>query len=228
MMLPKRLALALVTLPLLATVACDKFEPPPPAPQAVVLRVESDPGQGLPGAIILFGGQEVGVTGVDGAAMVQIAGRDGERFEVTVQCPKGYESPNKPVGVAFHRLSDPNKRPEYGVSCPPKTRTVVVAVRAEGGPDMPVTLLGREVARTDKSGAAHVVLTLEPGEQFDLMLDTGDERFSDLRPQNPVASFGIGHQNDIFTFDQKFDKEQKKRVIYRRGPAKPKGPQKIK
>ena len=100
------------------------------------------------------------------------------------------------------------------------------AGRADGASDMPVTLLGREIARTDNSGAAHLVLTLEPGEQFDLMLDTSDQRFEDLRPQNPVASFGVGHKDDIFTFDQKFDSE-KKAPVYVRGPARPRGPVKI-
>jgi hypothetical protein len=222
---PKLVVPALLATALAAS-GCDRFDPPPPPPQTVVIRVNSDPGKPLEGAKVLFGGQEVGGTGEDGVAEIKLAGRDGETFDVNVACPEGFESPKGPVRVTLHRLSDPGKRPEYAVQCPPRTRTVVVAVRAEGVSDIPVTLLGREVARTDESGAAHVVLTLEPGEQFDLMLDTNDDRFADLRPQNPVASFGIGHQNDIFTFDQKFDRKEKKRRIYR-GRAKPKGPVKI-
>lgn len=209
---------------MVATTACDQFEPPAPPPQNVVIRVHSDPGKPLEGAKVLFSGQEVGATDADGAAEVKLAGRDGETFNVSVSCPEGFESPPSPVKVTLHRLADPDKRPEYGVQCPPQTRTVVVAVRAEGVEDIPVTLLGREVARTDDSGAAHVVLTLEPGEQFDLMLDTNDERFEDLRPQNPVASFGIGQRDDIFTFDQKFDRKEKPRIRYHRprstGPTK--------
>lgn len=207
-------------------IGCSTLDPPPPPPQKVVLRVSSDPGKPLQNAEVLYGGQRVGMTGESGAAEIQLAGKDGEVFDVTVACPKGFDSPKTPVKVTLHRLADPNKRPEYAVQCPPKTRTVVVAVRAEGASDMPVTLLGRQIARTDDSGAAHVVLTLEPGEQFDLMLDTSEERFEDLRPQNPVASFGIGHQDDIFTFDQKFDSEKKSAVVYR-GPARPRGPVKI-
>jgi hypothetical protein len=189
-----------------------------------VIRVTSDPGKPLKDAQVLFGGQQVGVTGDDGAAQIRLAGRDGETFDVTVACPKGFESPKTPVKVALHRLSDSSKRPEYAVQCPPRTRTVVVAVRADGVAGVPVSLLGREIARTDESGAAHVVLTLEPGEQFDLMLDTSEEKFADLRPQNPVASFGIGHKDDIFAFDQKFDSEKKAPVAVRRvkrtGPVK--------
>ncbi len=205
---------------------CSTLDPPPPPPQTVVVRVSSDPGKPLQNAEVLYGGQRVGVTGGDGAAEIQLAGKDGEVFNVTIACPSGYDSPKDPVKVTLHRLADPGKRPEYAVQCPPTTRTVVVAVRADGAANMPVTLLGREIARTDQSGAAHLMLTLEPGEQFDLMLDTSDERFADLRPQNPVASFGVGHQDDIFTFDQKFDSE-KKPPVYVRGPARPRGPVKI-
>ena len=49
--------------------------------------------------------------------------------------------------------------------------------------------LGREVARTDASGAAHVLLKLKSDEAFDLVLGTeGNDR---LRPQNPSASFVV-------------------------------------
>jgi len=219
-----RLTMGMLAVALAAT-GCDRFEPPPPPPQNVVIRVNSDPGRPLKGAEVRFGGQKVGMTGADGSAEIKLAGRDGENFDVTVACPKGYESPKTPVKVTLHRLSDPGKRPEYAVQCPPRTRTVVVAVRTSGVEDIPVTLLGKEVARTDDSGAAHVVLTLEPGEQFDLMLDTSNEKFDDLKPQNPVASFGIGQRDDIFTFDQKFERD-KKPVIYR-GRRKAVGPVKI-
>jgi hypothetical protein len=216
---------------LAAVTSCSTFDPPPPPPQTVVVRVNSDPGRPLAGAEVRFSGKTVGVTGANGAAEIKLAGRDGEVFGVTVACPAGFESPQKPVKVTLHRLSDANKHPEYAVTCPPKTRTVVVAVRAGredgkyGVPNIPVTLLGREVAKTDAAGAAHVVLTLEPGEQFDLQLDTSDERFENLRPQNPMKSFGIGQRDDIFPFDQNFDRK-KTRVRYT-GPKKPRGPKRI-
>jgi hypothetical protein len=210
----------------LAGVTGCTLEPPPPPPQSVVLKVESDPGRPLKDVEVSFSGRKIGVTGDDGKAEIQLAGREGEIFEVTITCPKGFESPSAPLRMTYRRLAEQTKRPQYDVQCPPKTRTVVVAVRAVGGANLPVTLLGSEVARTDTSGAAHVVLTLEPGEQFDLRLDTSDEEFSDLKPQNPVASFGVGHQDDIFTFDQKFE-TKRARVRRYRGPSGPRGPVKI-
>jgi hypothetical protein len=200
--------------------SCAALEPPPPPAQVVVVRVESDPGKPLTDVVVSFSGKKIGVTDGDGVAEIQLAGAEGEVFQVSVTCPKGFESPTTPIRITYRRLAESSKRPQYDVQCPPKTRTVVVAVRADGAANIPVTLLGREIARTDGSGAAHVVLTLEPGEQFALQLDTSADEFSGLKPQNPVASFGVGHQDDIFTFDQKFEAKKKKRYR-RRGPRGP-------
>ena len=109
--------------------------------------MNSDPGKPLKGADVLFGGSKVGVTDAEGAAEIKLAGRDGEVFDVNVACPKGFESPKTPVRVTLHRLAEEGKRPEYTVQCPPKTRTIVVAVRTDGVEDLPGTLLGRETPR---------------------------------------------------------------------------------
>jgi hypothetical protein len=120
------------------------------------------------------------------------------------------------------RLTDTSKTPEYAVSCPPKNRSIVVAVRAEGGPNLPVLYLGREVARTDASGSAHVLLKLEPGEQFSLTLNTGDDKL--VRPQSPVASFAVGNRDDVMLFDQRFERPK---PVFRAGPAPVRGPRKM-
>lgn len=212
-------------LPLLALAAassgCKALEPPPPPPQIINVRVSSDPGKPLANANLLFNGKKIASTDADGLGQLKLGGRDGDAFDITVACPPGHASPEKPVQVILKRLAD-GKSPEYAVSCPPSTRTIVVAVRADNGPNLPVTYLGREVARTDEAGAAHVVLKLQPGDQFDLALNTSERQ--SMRPQNPVASFVVGQRDDIFTFDQKFDEEVKR--VYR-GPAAPKGPVKI-
>jgi hypothetical protein len=216
--------LAPVALLIIGWPDCQSIEPPPAPPQFVVVRVFSDPGEPVSDAGLLFNGKKVSTTDAEGMGKLRLGGRDGEVFDVTVACPRGFESPTKPIKVALKRLADPTKMPEYTVFCPPSTRAVVVAVRADNGENTPITYLGREVGRTDGSGAAHVLLNLQPGEQFSLTLDTTGDDKKDMRPQNPVASFAVGQQDDIFVFDQKFEREKK--VIYR-GPARPKGPVKI-
>ena len=64
----------------------------------------------------------------------------------------------------LRRLAEPSKVPAYQATCPPTTRAIVVAVAAENGAGLPVLYLGREVARTDASGAASVLLHAVPGE----------------------------------------------------------------
>ena len=95
-------------------------------------------------------------------------------------------------------------------------------MRADGGPNLPVKHLGREVARTDASGAAHVMLKLKPDESFDLVLGTSEKAAERLRPQNPFATFIVKDRDEVFTFDQKFEQEKRKRTGggRRRGPVR--------
>jgi hypothetical protein len=110
--------------------------------------------------------------------------------------------------------------PLYEVSCPPEVRTIVVAVRATQGPDLPVMYLGKEVARTDASGAAHVQLRLHPEERFELMLST-EGREQRLRPENPTAVFVAKDRDEILFFDQRFEVEKPKRRAGARPGPKP-------
>lgn len=198
---------------LLAAGGCSSFDPPKRPPQEVVVRVSSDPGRPLKGATILSNGQKLATTGDDGGAKLRLMGADGESFDVTVSCPEGFQSPTKSITVVLRRLADPSKVTEYDATCPPTSRTVVVAVRAENGPNLPVLYLGREVARTDLAGAAHVLLRVKPEEPFDLSLDTREKGSESLRPQNPSSSFRVKQQDEVFVFDAKFTVE-KKNVVY--------------
>jgi hypothetical protein len=205
-------------LTLAVVMGCSALAPVPPPPMEVVVRVNGDPGQPLKGAGLLHDGQKVSESGDDGVARLKLNGKDGDSFDITVACPDGFQSPSKPIQVVLKRLAD-DKKPEYDVACPPMNRTVVVAVRADGGANLPVLYLGREVARTDGAGAAHVMLKLKPDEGFDLVLGTTDN--AALRPQNPFASFAVKDRDEVFVFDQKFELEKKKIVRGgRKGPVK--------
>lgn len=203
--------------------SCASFEPPPPAPYEVVVKVDSDPGRPLPGADVLLQNTRVASTGTDGSATLKLKGTEGETMLFQIKCPEGFQSPSKPIAVTLRRIASPSVRPEYAASCPPATRTIVVAVRAENGPNLPVLYLGREVAKTDESGAAHVLLTLKPDDTFQLMLKTDGEGGERLRPQNPMATFVVKGVDDVLTFDQAFVVERK-----RVRPSGPRGPTPLK
>jgi hypothetical protein len=87
-------------------------------------------------------------------------------------------------------------------------RRVVVAVRAENGPNLPVMYLDRAVTRTDAGGAASFALEVPPGSQFTVALNTIERK--DIKPISPSKLFVVGQQDDVFLFDQKFDVEKRK------------------
>jgi len=188
-------------------------------PLPVTIAVESDPGAMLEGVKITYAEKIVGVTGPDGTAQLALGEHEGQSFELLIRCPDGYRSPAAPVTVALRRLADPTRTPLYKASCRPLARNVVVAVTADHGPNLPVLYLGSEVARTDASGAAHLLLRIAPGEQFSLTLDTNAKDAEALRPRNPVATFTVADHDEVFVFDPHFTVEEK-----RRAPARIRGP----
>jgi len=84
----------------------------------------------------------------------------------------------------------------------------VVAVRAEGGANVPVLYLGREIARTDGSGAAHVAFRVASTDAVTLTLDTTEQ--PKLRPQHPSMSFHGAERDQLTAFAQKFEAEAAK------------------
>lgn len=210
--------LALIALP-----ACKSLENPPPAPFFVYVRVEGDPGTPLPGATVSRGSKLLATAGPDGRAMLTLNGNDGDNIDVVVKCPETFQSPTKPTAIKLTRFSDAKRVPEYLVSCPPMFRHVVVAVRAENGANLPVKYLDREVARTDASGAAHFVLDLAPGGQFQVALDTTES--PKIKPQNPARVFSVGQADAVMVFDQKFAVERPVPVYM--GPRRVVGPRRL-
>jgi hypothetical protein len=202
-----------------AASACDLPKDQPKPPFEAMIKVESDPGIPLPGAVVVFNGKDIAVSGGDGRAKIQIVGNDGDARDFMVRCPAEYTSPTKSISITIVRLSD-NRMPEYTTNCPPNVRRVVVAVRADGGPNLPITYLDKPVGRTDSAGAAHLLLAMKPGDQFQLGLDTSDPSLKRLIPQNPTHVFVVKDGDDIEAFDQKFTLQPLPKV-YHAPPRRP-------
>lgn len=187
----------------------EKKEKPP---VEVLVKVQSDPGHPLKGATVLYNGKPIpgATTNEKGLAKITLTGNEGDLYDVTVKCPTGYQSPTKPVSITLHRFAEPAQAPEYDVSCPPTTRTIVVAVRAENGANLPVLYLGRAIGRTDSAGAATLLLeNLDADSQFELTLDTSAKGNEVLKPQNPSSVFTVKRSDDVLTMDVKFVVEKK-------------------
>jgi hypothetical protein len=194
------------------------FDPPPPPPFRVAVLVEGDPGNPIAGASIQQSSKVLATTGPDGRAQLTFHGADGDQVDTNVRCPDGFTSPQKPLSVRISRLADGSRAPEFRVSCPPSMRHVVVAIRTDNGANLPVTYLGKQVAKTDASGAAHVAIDLPPGTGFVIGLDTTDA--TKIKPQMPSKPFTVGQSDDIFMWEQKFDVEKKKFVAQKTAVAK--------
>jgi hypothetical protein len=187
-----------------------------------VIRIQSDPGRPLSGATLYRGREKLGPSDARGAMTLAARGSEGETLAFEVRCPAGYRSPSKPLAIVLRRSSERNRRPEYVVSCPPLKRRLIVAVRAENGPNLPVRHLGREIGRTDASGAAHVLLEAEAEDSLELTLDTSEH--SNLKPSNPSARFAVGARDDVVAFNQKFESSKPKGSVVarrvQRGPRR--------
>lgn len=213
----------------LATAGCRESDQDLSANIDFVIDVDvtSDPGKGIPGAEIVSRGQPLATTDGAGHVSLKLSGAEGDVVELSVKCPGGFESPAQPLSVTVHRLSSASRRPHFDARCAPLHRTVVVGVRAEKGPNLPVLHLGREVARTDPSGAAIVALSVKPGEHVSLVLDTKAEaaRGPKLFPESPTLTFVARDRDDFVTLDQRFEIEK---ITPRAAPRpKPKGPTRI-
>jgi hypothetical protein len=181
---------------------CNLGGGPPRTDYGLSIRVESDPGRPLAGALVRLSDKVVGTSDATGFVKTSARGAEGDVLSFQVACPDGYQSPSRPLSVVLRRLSEQDRSPEYVVQCRPTERTLVVAVRADHGPNLPVMYLGREVARTDRSGAAHVSLRSPPEETVELALDTTES--PRLRPHNPTARFRVGQADDLVVLDETF------------------------
>ncbi len=190
----------------LAGAACKDLDPAPPF--QIFIRVESDPGQRVAGATVSRNNKTIGTTGPDGRAMLTLLGAEGETTDVSIKCPDAFSPPAKPTSIRLMRFADKTKVPEYSVSCPPMLRRVVIAVRADNGPNLPVVYLNRVITRTDLSGAAHFALEVAPGAQFQVTLDTAEN--SRLKPPSPSKPFTAPQHDEILVFDQTFDVERRR------------------
>ncbi len=182
---------------------------PPTYSFALTIRVVSDDGSPISGAEIAAGASRRLATDRDGRATLEVVGREGDRRSFAVRCPAQFQSPAQPLVVSLHRSAAGAKDAIYTAICVPLKRTVVVAVRFEGGPGFPVQYLDTEVARTDESGAAHFLVQAVPGEPFRVTIKTR-ELDEDLRPVDPSAELSVGAADDIVVFDQRMSRVTKR------------------
>jgi hypothetical protein len=168
----------------------------------VRVRVDSDPGEGIPNVPIQLGSARVGVTNTEGTALVHLLGREGQRMPLEAACPSTHNPPEEPAVVVLRTYANA-ATPELAISCSPRTRKLAVVVKAKNGADLDIVHRGKTIGRTDDEGSAHLLLEGPPGDVFEVALDT--ESRPDLHPANPGGRFVITSKDDAMLFDPELE-----------------------
>ncbi len=227
-----RSVLSLLPVVFVASGCADLFPKEPP-PFRARLVVESDPGKPLPNVAVSLKGQLLASTGADGSSTVTLNGRDGDTADLAVRCPDGTAPKGgKSIVHLVIRHFEEAHITEHKVQCAPVIRKLLVTVRADNGPGMPVLYLGRVIATTDASGAALAVIEARPGDTAYITLDTSGQ--PGLRPQNPHEERVVPEVDSVLFLDVKLA-EVGAEILpakapgskRRRGPALPPGPHRI-
>jgi hypothetical protein len=186
----------------LLTTSCSKVLGEPPSYSfPFTIRVASDDGRPIAGAQIGANSGQAATTDPAGLARLEVSGREGDRRLFEVRCPSEFQSPVEPLVISLHHNAEGATNAVYGATCVPLKRSVVVAVRLEGGAGLPIYYLDEEVARTDESGAAHFIVQAAAGEPFRVVVHTR-EVDEDLRPIDPAAELSVEGSDDIVLFEQ--------------------------
>jgi hypothetical protein len=166
------------------------------------VKVDAEPGRGLADAQVSINGETLGKTDERGSVTLRVRGREGDVVAVELGCPAAHRAPADPLFVPLRRLLDSNVVPEFAAQCTPTTRTLIVALRAEGGANVPVLYLGRELVRTDAFGAAHLMLDVPVDEVVELSLNTEEQ--PELRPISPILRVQATRDEYLVAVSQTF------------------------
>ena len=90
---------------------------------------------------------------------------------------------------------------------------------AERAPSLACCYLGREVARSDASGVAHLVIEAETDKTIELTIDTSEQPA--LRPKSPTARFRMPNRDDVVVLEQSFQAARKPAVRIQRVASGP-------
>jgi hypothetical protein len=214
-MKPRSFSMILALLPVLG---CQEPETMTPR-HAVTISVESTPGTPLPGVEFDVDGTVIGLSDQHGLIHTMLEGREGTTIDIHHTCPEGTtsESDTKSLALISFQSVDPSANAsglQMTVRCTPNERSIAFIINADGFANLPVLIDGDEVARTDESGLAHILMDSLPNRNFQVQIATAD--FDRLRPENPQRVFTLGLEPEIFVYTPGFTELPPPRVRRRR------------
>jgi hypothetical protein len=205
---------------LLALAACAD---PEPLPFVVRFSVTADQKTPVAGAQIAARSKQIGITSAAGELQAPLRGFEGDRVPVTLTCPSGY-APSPAESVIILRsvpgLDGEKRKPiDHALGCQPSKRDAVVLVHVSGAAtSLPVKVDGALVGQTDGLGFAHLHLRPDPGQHFEVAIDTSSNE--KLMPQNPQQVFQVDTHDELFVFDREFELPPKAKSLRRRSRSK--------
>ncbi len=203
-----------------------------PAPQSVVLIIEvvDHNERPVPGTDVTIDGASIGATDESGHFQTRLSGPEGRRVHVQISCPDRWiaeDGETRDLSVRFLKRLDPRESAmapmDARFKCVYRTRRIVLLVRTDQVPNLPVFALGAQIAATDAEGVAQAVLEGVPGDEIEVTLNTSEN--PELRPAMPSRRLTVPKTNQIIVFDQKFEKQQKNKL--KRQRRKRGGPRRI-
>ena len=193
-------------LALLPVLGCQEPETMTPR-HAVTITVEGTPGRPLQGVEFDVNGTIIGISDQHGLIHTMLEGREGTTIDIHHTCPEGSssESDTKSLALISFQSVDPSANAsglQMTVRCTPNERPVAFVVNADGFANLPILIDGEEVAHTDESGLAHILLESRPNRNFQVQVATAD--FERLRPENPQRVFTLGSEPEVFVYTPGF------------------------
>jgi hypothetical protein len=208
----RRTLFGLATLALSA-VACGEQRPEAHT-YPVLVRALSDDGDPLADLEIEVSGALVGRTGADGSRLLRMAGQEGAQLLFEPRCPAGSHSRGEAPALRLRTLAG-GPPPEVEVVCGRDKRMAALVVNTQGFGNLPVLVHDREVARTDATGTAHVLLEGSPSTPMRVVLDTSS--LPRVVPPSPHQDLQIGKRDAIVVFAPELteirEPEKKKRKV---------------
>lgn len=163
----------------------------------VSLHTLDEDGEPLASVELLASGTSVGHSDERGVLTVRIKGREGGQVTFEPRCPAGSKAQGQPASLRLRTLGD-GPPPEVELTCERSKRMAALIVSAPGFGGLPVMVHNRELARTDYSGTAHVLLEGDPSTPLRVVLNT--ESRPKVVPPSPHKDLQIGSHDDIVVF----------------------------
>lgn len=178
----------------------------------VVFLATSDDGEPVQGAKFSSGTTTIGTTDKTGRIAVALEGVDGQSVPMTVSCPDSYVPPEEQPALRLTEVRKVNQVVPAPISvetiCTRKMRDVVLVVRTNNAPSLPVDIGGRSAGQTDADGNALFHLKLDR-EMRSVSVSLSTAASPSLRPQNPSRVFELDGQDAVLLVDQAFSVDRK-------------------